>query len=172
MVFLCERLHIRENRFAPALGQNIMGHRVWTLSIPLTCHALTCSLPFFVVFIILELSWINSLILWCQTNQYHCLWYGMMHQSLWSRYSLWTNRKYHHWWCKSYQPQKAVYMNHIFFSTLSFLPFLFYFQPSVNTTLNHPHLPQWFFMHSNFLLLLLHILSLKSQLICPILPQC
>ena len=63
ILFLCESLHIRENRFAPALGKNFMGTRVCTHSVLLTVQTLTCSLPFFVAGIIPDLPWINSLIL-------------------------------------------------------------------------------------------------------------
>ena len=54
ILFPCNSLHLREKWFAPALGQNITGHRVWTCSVPLTCHILTHSLPFFVAGIIQE----------------------------------------------------------------------------------------------------------------------
>ena len=42
----CKCFHIRENRFAPALGQNFIGHRVCTHSAPSTCWTLTFSLSF------------------------------------------------------------------------------------------------------------------------------
>ena len=32
----CKSLQVREKRFVPALGQNFMGHRIWTCSVPLT----------------------------------------------------------------------------------------------------------------------------------------
>ena len=38
--FLFESLHVRKNRFTPALGQNFMGHRVCTFSVPSTCQTL------------------------------------------------------------------------------------------------------------------------------------
>ena len=46
IIFPCESLHNRENRFAPALEQNFRGHRVWINSVPSTCQMLTCSLSF------------------------------------------------------------------------------------------------------------------------------
>ena len=53
ILFSCKSLHMKENRFAPALGQIFMGHRVST--VPWTCQTYTCSLPFFIAGIILEL---------------------------------------------------------------------------------------------------------------------
>ena len=37
ILFPCKCLHFRENRFAPALQQNFMGHRVHTHSVSSTC---------------------------------------------------------------------------------------------------------------------------------------
>ena len=55
ILFPCESLHIRKNRIAPALGQNLTGHRMCIHSVLSTCCTLMCNLPFFVVGITLEL---------------------------------------------------------------------------------------------------------------------
>ena len=60
ILFPLKSLHVKENRFAPAMGQNLTGHRVWTCSALLTCHTITSSLSFFVAGIIPELPWIDS----------------------------------------------------------------------------------------------------------------
>ena len=61
ILFPCKSLQVKENRFAPALGQNFTGHRVWICSVPLTLHILTWSLSFFVAGIMPELPWIELL---------------------------------------------------------------------------------------------------------------
>ena len=59
LVSLHEFTH-QGNRFAPALGQNFMGHSLCTHSVPLTSWTLMHSLPCFIACVILELPWINS----------------------------------------------------------------------------------------------------------------
>ena len=60
ILFPCESLHIKENRFKPAFGKNFKGHRVWNCSVPSTSHTITWSLPFFVAGIIPELPWMDA----------------------------------------------------------------------------------------------------------------
>ena len=91
VLFPCESLQVRKKRFAPAIGQNFTGHRVWTCSSPLTCHTITFSLPFFVAGIIPEFGLICRC-QWHHTYNYHHWWYGMMHPNLLSRYSSWTKK--------------------------------------------------------------------------------
>ena len=62
IMFLCKSLHVWENRFAPAFGQNFICHRKCTHSVLLTCQMLTQSYSFLVVGILPELPCTNSLV--------------------------------------------------------------------------------------------------------------
>ena len=61
--FSCKILHVTENRFTHALGQNFMGQRVWIHSVLSTCPTLIQSLPFFIAGMFPELPWIYLLML-------------------------------------------------------------------------------------------------------------
>ena len=63
ILFPCKSSHVRENRFAPALGQNFMGYRVWTCSVQSTYWMLIQSFPFFINGLLPELPCIDSWIL-------------------------------------------------------------------------------------------------------------
>ena len=107
-LFPCKNLHIRENRFAHALGQNFTGHRVWNHSVPLTWHTLTQSLPFFIAGIIPELPWIDSSMRKTSYKPVSLLmtWRDAPESPI---QVFFVNKKMcHHQWCTSYQPPKAV----------------------------------------------------------------
>ena len=58
----CKSSHANEDKFALALGQNFMGHKVCTHSIPSNWCTLMQSFCYMIVGIFLELPWIDSLI--------------------------------------------------------------------------------------------------------------
>ena len=93
VLFSCKSLHIRENRFAPALGQNFTSYRVWT-------HFLAGIMP--------ELPWIDSLMLVTLYRPVSLLVIG--HDAPDSLIQIFfVNKKMcHHLWCTSYQPLRAV----------------------------------------------------------------
>ena len=62
ILFSCKSLHVRENRFTPALGQNITGHRILTHSVLSTCQTLMWSYPFFIASMLQELHCTDLLI--------------------------------------------------------------------------------------------------------------
>ena len=57
----CKSLHVRKNRLAPALGQNLMGHRVITHSVSSTCWTLMGGFPIWVAGMFPEPPWIYTL---------------------------------------------------------------------------------------------------------------
>ena len=108
IVFPHESLHVREKRFAPAKGQNLAGHRVWTCSSLFTWCTVTCSLPFFVAGIIPELPWINLLMSMMSYIPFLSLviWHDTPESPI--KVFFVNEKKCYHWWYTSYQPQRAV----------------------------------------------------------------
>ena len=137
---------VRENRFAPALGQNFTGHKVWTSSVLLIWHNLTCSLPFFIAGIMPELPWMDTSIL---VTSYRPVWSLVIwHNAPESPIQIFfmNEKMCHDLRCTIYQPPRAVW--HLLQSKLSFLHFLYYFFLLVKKTLCHPHLCHWLFFLS------------------------
>ena len=106
--FPCKSLHIRENMFASALGQNFTGCREWAHSVPSTCWMLMQSFPFFVDGISQSFFESTSSCWLHQIDGYLCLCCDKTHQYLQSSSSLWTKKICLHQWYTSYLPQKAV----------------------------------------------------------------
>ena len=102
--FPCKSSHVRDNRFAPALGGNFTGHIVCTCSVLSTCQMLIQSFPFFVVSMFLELPWINSLM--SITSNRPVLSFAMWHNTPESPIHVFLMNKnmFTHQWYTSYLP--------------------------------------------------------------------
>ena len=72
ILFPSKSFHYRENRFAPALGQNFMDHKVCAPSVPSTCQTLMQSFLF------------SSFSMWCWSfleSTHHWYWRDHYHHS-------------------------------------------------------------------------------------------
>ena len=82
--FPCKSSHVMENRFSPALGQNCMGHYVWTLLVLTTCWMLMQSFPSSLLACFQSFLESTHWNWWCWIDWYHYSWCDKLHWSLWS----------------------------------------------------------------------------------------